>query len=89
MRLTARVLSNSTALPAWLSGRTGTYTIWSRNNLWMLYNALALNAPLVTLIALWDGSGGDGPGGTADLVAQATARGHKVVILDAKRLKNL
>ena len=26
------------------------------------------------LIALWDGKGGDGPGGTADLVAKARAR---------------
>lgn len=93
LRLTAhtppRVLGDSTVLPAWLAGRADSYTVWSRNNLWMLYNALALDAPFVTLIALWDGSGGDGPGGTADLVQQATARGHKVVILDARRLKVL
>ncbi|MFN7981968.1 MAG: tetratricopeptide repeat-containing protein [Vicinamibacterales bacterium] len=93
LRLTARtaprVLGDSTALPPWLAGRADTYTVWNRSNLWMLYNALALNPQFVTLIALWDGSGGDGPGGTADLVQQATSRGHKVVILDAKRLKTL
>jgi hypothetical protein len=41
----------------------------------------------LTLIALWDGNSGDGPGGTADLVEQVIARGCKVVILDAERLK--
>ena len=88
-RIAPRVLGDSTALPAWLAPRADAYTVWNRNNLWMLYNALALDAPFVTLIALWDQSGGDGPGGTADLVQQARARGHKVVILDAKRLKAL
>ena len=29
----------------------------------------------VHLIALWDGKGGDGPGGTADMVTQATGSG--------------
>lgn len=88
-RVSPRILGDATTLPRWLSSRTGGYSVWNRNNLWMLYNALALNAPFVTLIALWDGSGGDGPGGTADLVAQARARGHKVVVLDAGTLKSL
>jgi len=35
---------------------------------------------------LWDGQGGDGPGGTTDLVALAESRGVKVVRLDATRL---
>jgi hypothetical protein len=39
-----------------------------------------------TLIALWNGKTGDGPGGTADLVDQAGQRGAKVVILDTKEL---
>ena len=88
-RTAARVLADKVELPDWLSDRAETYTIWSRNNLWMLYNALALDAPSLTLIALWDGAGGDGPGGTADLVDETSSRGHKVVILDAKRLKDL
>jgi hypothetical protein len=83
-----RVLSEIEALPNWLQDKKD-YTIWQRNNLWMLFNALALYARNLTLIALWDGDSGDGPGGTSDLVDQVTARGHKVVILDAKRLKSL
>lgn len=33
------------------------------------------------LIALWDGKGGDGPGGTADLVRRAEADGDKPHII--------
>jgi hypothetical protein len=50
------------------SVREEDYSIWQRNNLWMLFNGLALNLPL-TLLALWDQGPSDGPGGTTDLVA--------------------
>ena len=84
-RLPLRVLAEEKALPVWLSGKAD-YQIWSRNNLWMLFNALALNARSLTLIALWDGGPADGPGGTQDLVQLVTARGHKVDRLPAERL---
>ncbi len=87
-KIPARVLSQTAALPNWLLGKDN-YTIWQRNNYWILFNALALDARSLTLIALWDGESGDGPGGTSDLVAKVIARGYKVVILDVKRLKDL
>jgi hypothetical protein len=71
-----------------LQGKAG-YGIWQRNNMWMLHNALALGRDKVTLIALWDGQKGDGPGGTEHMVATARGRGAKVVILDTKRLFGL
>ena len=73
-------------LPAWLRSKPD-YTIWQRNNLWMLHNALAAGGDdCVTLIALWDReSTGDGPGGTSDLVAKAERRGAKVIIIDTKK----
>jgi hypothetical protein len=40
----------------------------------------------VVVIALWNGDGGDGPGGTADLIDRARSRGAAVQILDAKPL---
>ena len=61
-------------------------SIWERNNLWMLDDAFAWSAGSVTLLALWDGEGGDGPGGTADMVARARAGGARVRLLDARRL---
>jgi hypothetical protein len=85
-RVTPRVLSESEELPRWLRGKKD-YTIWQRNNLWMLFNALALNPERLTLVALWDGGKGDGPGGTDDLVQQVQSRGHRNVILSADTLK--
>jgi hypothetical protein len=83
-RLPRRVLAESQELPAWLAERTG-YGIWQRNNLWMLYNALSQGED-VTLIALWNGEQGDGPGGTGDLVERARQRHAETAILDTRAL---
>jgi hypothetical protein len=80
-----RVLSED---PSWLDAKLG-YNIWQRSNLWMLRNALAGGGERLTLIALWNGVAGDGPGGTADMVEQAGARGAKVVILSTRELFGL
>jgi hypothetical protein len=86
--LPTRVLGNSQGsldLPRWLRPAKD-YSVWQRSNRWMLNNALVYGARNVTLLALWNGEGGDGPGGTQDMVETARARGAKVVILDAKPL---
>jgi hypothetical protein len=62
-KLPTRVLAESAELPAWLRSRPD-YDLWKRNNLWMLHNAIALAGRNITLIALWNGQGGDGPGGS-------------------------
>jgi hypothetical protein len=54
-----------------------TEDVWSRANLWMVEYAVAL-APQRTLLALWDGQGGDGPGGTEHLVSVAPNYGIRV-----------
>jgi len=77
-----RILQPSEDLPQWLAHRPG-YTVWQRNNQWMLHNALAAGGRRVTLIALWNGKAGDGPGGTADMVDQITRRGGEVVRIGA------
>ena len=46
----------------------------------LLALAEKLGAPEV--IALWDGQTGDGPGGTADLVTKARARGWPVTVIE-------
>lgn len=78
--LPQRVLAESKELPRWLR-RKKDYGVWQRSNLWMLHNAPASPLVNVTLIALWDGKGGDGPGGTEDMVRQARQRGAKVIVL--------
>jgi len=84
-----RVLASSEDLPRWLSEKRESYTIWQRNNLWMLYNALADEGKNLTLIALWNGKEGDGPGGTGDLVAKVKERGAKVIHLNTEALFGL
>jgi hypothetical protein len=87
-KLPTRVLQQSDQLPGWLAAKPK-YGLWSRNNLWLLYNALAHGGRRVTAIALWDGRAGDGPGGTEDLVEQARKRGAKTVILNTRQLFGL
>jgi hypothetical protein len=75
-------------LPRWLADKKD-YDIWERNNLWMMFNALATDARHLTLIALYNRERDpDGPGGTAHLVNVAANYkwGYKTVELDARKL---
>jgi len=81
----AEILSDSSELPRWLRGKPG-YSIWQRSNLWMLHNALDISKGNLTLIALWNGEAGDGPGGTEDMVKRAQDRGATFIHLDANEL---
>jgi hypothetical protein len=83
-----RELADSAELPRWLRGKPN-YGVWQRNNLWMLHNALAAGRDCTTLIALWNGGKGDGPGGTEDMVEKAKARGAKFIHLDTRKLFGL
>lgn len=60
-------------------------TVWAEANEWMLHTALADGSHL-TLIALWDGQKGDGPGGTDHLVNEAKAHQAAVELIDILRL---
>ncbi len=79
-------------LPAWLRDK-GNYSIWQRNNLWMLFNALAegydeTGNPNLTLIALWDGAPGN-TGGTGDLVEKVEELGARCEIINTKEIFGL
>jgi hypothetical protein len=82
------VLTDSLELPKWLQFKRG-YDIWQRNNLWLLSEALCLAPKNLTVIGLWDGEPGDGPGGTEDMVSMAKDRGARFVRLDTKKLFDL
>jgi cytochrome c551/c552 len=75
-------LARTDTLPGWLQGKTS-YSTWQRNNRWILHYAWATTtADRVTVLALWNGEVGDGPGGVADMVATAQAGGAEVRTLD-------
>lgn len=80
-RLPVYVLSQSKELPRWLQKKQN-YSIWERNNLWELNCALTEGVLNMTLIVLWDGKGGDGPGGTAGMVKEAKAKGARCIIIN-------
>jgi hypothetical protein len=82
------VLARTKDLPGWLRHRDS-YSIWQRNNLWMLNEALAAGSRNVTLIALWNGKAGDGPGGTADMITIAGKRGAVTKVLDSNAIFGL
>ena len=84
----APVLPQSLELPKWLQSKIN-YDIWQRNNLWLLGEALCLAPKNLTLIALWDGESGDGPGGTEHMVGLAKQHGARFVRLDSKTLFGL
>ena len=79
------ILTDTGELPRWLLAKKD-YSIWQRSNLWMLHSALAISNDNLTLIALWNGEVGDGPGGTEDMVQRAQDRGAAFIHLDARKL---
>jgi tetratricopeptide (TPR) repeat protein len=91
MRVLSEAADEREYLPAWLRPKRD-YSIWQRNNLWMLFNALdegcdpRTGEPNITLIALWDGEGGDNDGGTGDLVERVEGLGARCEIIKTKEL---
>ena len=84
-KIKPRILADSDRLPRWLRAKKK-YDVWQRSNLWMLHNALAISQDHLTLIALWNGASGDGPGGTEDMVSRAKNRGARFIHLDTTKL---
>jgi tetratricopeptide (TPR) repeat protein len=59
---------------------------FERCNLWLLYSALACGLDKVRFICLWDGGGGDGPGGTAHMYNEVKNRTGRVIRIDTATL---
>ena len=59
---------------------------FERCNLWLLYTALSHDVDKVRFICLWDGSGGDGPGGTQHMYNEVKQRTGQVTWINAKEL---
>ncbi|MEO6329870.1 MAG: hypothetical protein ABIO55_13110, partial [Ginsengibacter sp.] len=79
------VLSETRELSGWLRKKAD-YNIWTRNNLWLLNNALVNGGINMSLIALWDGKGGDDLGGTEHMVQEANNKGAKTIIVDIDKI---
>lgn len=59
---------------------------YERCNRWMLATAMAWGADRLRFICLWDGGGGDGPGGTASMCAEVKRHGGRLEWIDIRGL---
>ena len=59
---------------------------FERCNLWLLYSALACGVEKVRFVCLWNGAGGDGPGGTAHMYDEVRRRTGRVDWIDSRTL---
>ena len=59
---------------------------YEQNNLWMLEAASRFGAQKVEFVCLWDGQGGDGPGGTQHLMHEVQRRAGRAHWLDTRQL---
>jgi len=59
---------------------------YARNNMWMLESAARFGPEKIVFVCLWDGQGGDGPGGTRHLMEEAGRKSERVYWLDTRKL---
>jgi tetratricopeptide (TPR) repeat protein len=59
---------------------------YERCNLWLLYTALACGIDKVRFVCLWNGEGGDGPGGTAHMYNEVKRRTGNVTWIDIQKI---
>jgi hypothetical protein len=60
--------------------------VWERGNRWLLHTTLAYGPDKARCVVLWDGGGGDGPGGTRHMVEEIKRRTGRVSWIDTRRL---
>jgi hypothetical protein len=59
---------------------------YERSNTWMLDAALRFGPGKVDFICLWNGEGGDGPGGTKHMMEEVRTKGGRTTWLDTTKL---
>jgi hypothetical protein len=59
---------------------------FERNNMWMLESATRFGDEKVAFICLWNGRGGDGPGGAQHFVNEAGRKTQRIYWLDTRKL---
>jgi hypothetical protein len=59
---------------------------YERNNRWILESALGFGSEKVEFVCLWDGEGGDGPGGTGEMMDAVRNQGGRTRWLDTTKL---
>jgi hypothetical protein len=82
-------LANADAIrvmPDELGPPPDTVSPYERCNLWLLCSALVRGAEKLRFVCLWNGGGGDGPGGTAHMYREVKRRTARVTWIDTRSL---
>jgi len=58
---------------------------FERCNLWLLYTTLSWGIAKARFVCLWNGGGGDGPGGTEHMYKEVEARTGRVTWIDTRK----
>jgi hypothetical protein len=82
----ARLADPPRIMPAELGPLPRGVNAYERCNLWLLYTALAWGVDKVRFFCLWNGGGGDGPGGTAHMYNEVKRRTGRVTWIDTRTL---
>jgi hypothetical protein len=59
---------------------------YERNNQWMLEKAARFGGERIAFISLWNGQGGDGPGGVQHFMDEARRKTTRIYWLDTRKL---
>lgn len=59
---------------------------YERCNIWLFETALSYGVNKLQFVCLWDGGGGDGPGGTAHMYQEVNRRTGQVTWIDTRTL---
>lgn len=84
--LKAQFAEPARVMPVELGPLPADANAFERCNLWLLYSALSYGPDKVRFVCLWDGAGGDGPGGTKHLVEEVKRRTGQVSWIDTRTL---
>lgn len=84
--ITQQLSAPPLAAPSELGALPPDMNAYERCNLWLLKTGLAYGPEKLVFICLWDSGGGDGPGGTAHMVAQVQKQHGRVIWLDTRTL---
>jgi len=82
----AKLLEPIRIMPDELGPAPANVDPFERCNLWLMYSALACGIDKLRFVALWDGGGGDGRGGTAHMLDEVKRRTGRVTWLDTRTL---
>lgn len=84
--LKARLADPPQIMPRELGPPPKGVNAYERCNLWLLCTALAWGVDKVRFVCLWNGAGGDGPGGTQHMYEEVKRRTGRVAWIDTRTL---